>query len=226
MGARRFITFEGGEGSGKSTQARRLADRLAAAGLEAVLTREPGGTPFAEAIREALLQPWDRSPNHLAQALAFNAARSDHLDAVIRPALASGRFVVCDRFADSTIAYQCYAGDLPLDIATGLNRLIVGETLPALTFILDLEPQLGLRRAADRRTAAATSAAAGRQTGTELDMFEARELSFHEKLRAGFLTIARQNPERCIVCDATREPDAIEEEVWRVTCKRFDLTDR
>src|SRR5580693_10747415 len=147
----RFITLEGGEGVGKSVQAKRLEERLAALGIPVVRTREPGGSPGAEALREAILSGFAADFNPTGQALLFSAARVDHLDKTILPALARGAWVVSDRFADSTRAYQGAAGNLPPEFIASLERLTVGSNQPDLTLILDLDPEVGLKRAADRR---------------------------------------------------------------------------
>ena len=205
MASGRFVTFEGGEGSGKSTQARLLVERLAAHGVDAVLTREPGGSPFAERVRALLLDP--AAPPHppLSEALLFYAARADHLDKSIRPALASGRWVVCDRFSDSTRVYQGAAGGLDGGTLDALERLVVAPTFPELTFILDLAPAQGLARA--RARSALTTAG-------EADPFERRGAAFHDRLRAGYLAIARAEPQRCVVVDGERGADAIAAEIW------------
>ena len=206
MVSSRFITFEGGEGSGKSTQARLLVERLAARGVDAVLTREPGGSPFAERVRGLLLDP--AAPPHppLSEALLFYAARADHLDKTIRPALAAGRWVICDRFSDSTRVYQGAAGGLDGRTLDALERLVVAPTFPQLTFILDLAPAQGLARA---RARSAQTAAAG-----EADPFERRDAAFHERLRDGYLAIARSEAQRCVVVDGAREADVIAAQIW------------
>src|SRR5271167_599372 len=168
----RFVTLEGGEGVGKSVQAKRLEERLAALGLAVVRTREPGGSPGAEALREAILSGFAAGFSPAGQALLFAAARVDHLDATILPALARGAWVVSDRFADSTRAYQGAAGNLPPDFVATLERLTVGANRPDLTLILDLDPEVGLERAAARRR--------GRGPA---DRFESEALPFHKTLR-------------------------------------------
>ena len=185
--AGRFVTVEGGEGAGKSTQIRRLAAWLDGRGIETVTTRDPGGTPGAEAIR----------------ALLVAAARRDHAGKLIRPALARGAWVLCDRFADSTLAYQGYAGGLPLVGLTALTRFAVGDLTPDLTVVLDLPAAEGLRRAGARAEArpGAGSAAESR--------FEARTRRFHEAGRDGFLDIARKEPVRCVVVDAAAPVDDV-----------------
>lgn len=213
----RFISFEGGEGSGKSTQVQLLANRLITHGHHAVKTREPGGAPFAEAIRHALLMPREKPPSNMAQALAFSAARADHLTETIRPALASGAFVICDRFTDSTRVYQCFAGDLSAADLSTLEAMVVAETAPPLTFILDIDPKIGMARATARRQ----EEMGDRDMNT--DMFEARSLAFHETLRQGFLTIARAEPQRCVVLDATRAPAEIADQIWQTVRTRFGI---
>lgn len=205
-----FITLEGGEGTGKSTQARLLAERLAAAGMDCLVTREPGGSPFAEQIRALLLggKLPERVP--LAEALLFLAARADHVAAVIAPALAAGRAVICDRFSDSTLVYQGIAGRVPLATLTALDRLVVGETKPDLTLIVDLPAEIGLARAGARRAA---------ESGP--DPFEERDLAYHETLRAGFRTIAENHPDRCVLVDGTGSIDEVEARVWAAVKQRL-----
>ena len=201
----KFITFEGGEGSGKSTQARALAERLKAEGIGVVLTREPGGSAFAEQVRMLLLSRETADHSALAEALMFSAARADHLERTIRPALAEGKWVVCDRFSDSTRVYQGAAGGLPKDVIAHLERLVVEDTQPDITIMLDLPASDGLARAGDRM--AKSEAAAS-------DNYEARPIAFHEKLRDGFLVIATSEPERCVVIDALDPPDSVAAQVW------------
>jgi dTMP kinase len=205
----RFVTLEGGEGAGKSTQLRLLGERLAAAGISCLLTREPGGSPGAEAIRDLLLGPASRRFDPLAEALLFGAARADHLASVIRPALEAGRWVLCDRFADSTRAYQGAAGGLPAGTVTSLERLVVAETAPDLTVILDLDPAVGLARAAARRGLEAA------------DRFEGEAASFHAKLRQAFLAIAAAEPMRCAVIDANQPAEVIADTIWHVVRDRL-----
>ena len=203
----RFITFEGGEGAGKSTQVARLVERLRARGLESVATREPGGTPNAEALRKVLLEGLAEKLSPASEALIFSAARIDHLDKLIRPALARGAYVVCDRFADSTRAYQ--GGALGEAFIEGLEKLAVGSTLPDLTFILDLPAEEGLARADARRGSG------------KADRFESEAIGFHRALRQAFRTIAEKNPHRCVLIDASRTVDDIADEIWRITNQRL-----
>jgi dTMP kinase len=200
-----FITFEGGEGAGKSTQARLLKERIEASGRAVVLTREPGGTPFAEQVRSLLVDPGTAPHSALSETLLFYAARADHLEKVIRPALAGGRIVICDRFSDSTRVYQGEAGGVPAATLEALERLIVAETRPDLTLVLDLPVAEGLARATQRRELAKTVVA---------DAYEKRPGAFHERLRRGFLAIAAAEPERCIVIDASEGAQAVAARVW------------
>lgn len=193
----RFITLEGGEGVGKSTLATALEARLVARGIKVVRTREPGGTPGAEAIRRLILSPpvevagWEP----IAETLLFYAARTDHLDKLIRPALAAGSWVICDRFSDSTRAYQAAAGHVPSEHIETIDRICVGDTTPDLTLVLDLP----LDAARERMTARAN----------DKDAIESRVLSYHEAVHKAFLDIARANPQRCVVLDASAVPAAL-----------------
>lgn len=209
----KFITFEGGEGTGKSTQARRLVERLTATGRACVTTREPGGTPFAEKVR-ALVLSAEEPRSALSEALLFSAARADHVERLIRPSLESGSWVVCDRFSDSTRAYQGAAGGVPADVLAELEALAVGPTRPDLTIVLDLPPTTGLARAVARRRSTT-------ETDAEPDAFEARLVGFHERLRQGFLDIADREPERCVVVDADAQPDVVAAVVWAHVCRRL-----
>jgi len=200
----RFITFEGGEGAGKSTQVERLRRRLEARGTETVVTREPGGTPRAERIRRSLLAGKAKRFGPFAEALLFSAARIDHLDKVIRPSLARGAFVLCDRFADSTRAYQGALGAVDAALIEALERVVVGDARPDLTLILDVPVEVGLVRASNRRGGAAA------------DRFEAESGGYHDRLRQAFLGIAEREPNRCAVIDAGRDADAVEADVWRI----------
>lgn len=193
MARGRFITLEGGEGGGKSTQARLLAAHLAARGLPVLLTREPGGAPGAEAIRRLLLEGQGFDP--LAEAMLHFAARREHLLATIRPALAAGMWVVSDRFADSTRAYQCHGQGLPGEAFRRLAELALEGLAPDLTLILDIAPEVGMARAAARGGAA--------------DRYERLDAGFHARVRAGFLAIAAAEPGRCLVLDAARPVEAL-----------------
>lgn len=206
MGAGRFVTVEGGEGAGKSTQLRFLAASLRADGCEVIETREPGGSPGAEAIRALLVNGETERWDGLAETLLHSAARRDHLARTVWPALERGAWVLCDRFADSTLAYQGWGhGVPPADIAT-VTRLVAGAFKPDLTLILDLPVEVGLARARERGA------------GGE-DRYERLGVDFHRRLREGFLAIAAAEPGRCAVIDATRPleevRDAIRAEVAR-----------
>ena len=206
-----FITFEGGEGAGKSTQVTRLSGRLRERGIDTLVTREPGGSPRAERIRASILAGHGKPFGAFAEALMFYAARADHLETVIRPALERGTVVVCDRFSDSTRAYQGSRGEVEDATLRLLERVVVGGTRPDLTFVLDLPAAEGLARAAERR----------RGRGEAADRFEQEDLAFHARLREAFLAIARAEPARCHVVDAARGPDAVAEEVWSIVERRL-----
>jgi dTMP kinase len=206
----RFITLEGGEGAGKSVQTRRLEARLQGVGLDVVSTREPGGSTHAEELRELILSGFARPFGPAGEALLFAAARIDHLDATILPALERGAWVVCDRFADSTRAYQGAAGNLPADYIDRLERVAVGENGPDLTLILDLPPEVGLERANLRRGEGAA------------DRFEGEGLAFHRTLRRAFLDIAANEPGRCAVIDASKSEDEVEAAIWAAVAERLD----
>ncbi|MCB1506492.1 MAG: dTMP kinase [Hyphomicrobiaceae bacterium] len=220
MAAGLFITFEGGEGAGKSTQVRLLAERLRAHGTDVVITREPGGTPFAEQVRALILSPSVAEHTALSEALLFYAARADHIGKIIRPAMAAGRAVLCDRFSDSTRVYQSIAGGLDRKVFDALEQLVVADAKPELTIILDLDPSVGLARAEARRIDAASGEGNGERNvdsdGAGRDRYERQALAFHEKLRAGFLAIAAEEPDRCVVINANRDASQVAAEVWSV----------
>jgi dTMP kinase len=206
----RFITFEGGEGSGKSTQAGILANRLSRAGRPVFATREPGGSPAAEEIREALLSGQVAQYGPLAEAVMFSVARADHVDHAIRDALQQGRWVVCDRFIDSTRAYQGTTAGVPRGVINALERLTVGALSPDITFILDIPAEEGLARAQ------------ARAEGAEPDRFEGQELVLHERVRRAFLDIAEEEPGRCIVVDASQPEAMVAEDVWEAVLQRLN----
>ncbi len=212
MAAGKFITLEGGEGAGKTTQAALLRDRLVATGKQVVLTREPGGSPRAEAIRGILLSGKVKRFGPLAETVLFYVARDSHLELTIRPALEKGSWVVCDRFFDSTRAYQGAGAGVSLTILDVLERVIVGPTRPDLTLILDLPPEEGLRRARTR---------AEKEGGILDDRFEKMTLAFHNNLRQEFLDIAKAEPGRCVVIDASRPPEAVAADIWTVVRERL-----
>jgi dTMP kinase len=206
----RFITFEGGEGTGKSTQAAMLAKRLRAYGLGVVLTREPGGSPGAEAIRHVILSGAAQPLGSHAEAILFAAARHDHVRELIRPSLEGGQWVVCDRFADSTRIYQGALGNVDARVIRSLERIAVGDTRPDLTCILDVPVELGLRRASHRR---------GRRRA---DRFEAETLEFHNRLREAYRELAEREPERCVLVDASGNAQAVADAVWAEVNRRLD----
>jgi dTMP kinase len=197
-----FITFEGGEGAGKSTQIARLAAKLRAKKYDILVTREPGGSPGAEAVRHVLLSGAAEAFGPKMEALLFASARSDHVEQVIRPAVARGAVVLCDRFLDSSRVYQGGSGDLDPVFMASLERVTVNGMVPDLTLILDIDPAEGLRRAAARRS-----------PGAQADRFEKEALAIHRKRREAFLAIAEAEPQRCVLIDAAAEPDAVENAV-------------
>ncbi len=189
------MSFEGGEGAGKSTQIRLLAENLRAKGHTVITTREPGGSPGAEALRHVLLSGAAEAFGVRMEALLFAAARADHLDCVIRPALARGDIVLCDRFVDSSRVYQGVTGNIEPPLMAALERVSIGTTVPDVTLVLDLSADVGLQRARKRAGEEAATAAP--------DRFEKEKLEIHEKRRQGFLDIASREPERCRVIDAS-----------------------
>ena len=204
----RFITLEGGEGAGKSTQLKRLGERLRAQGLEVVTTREPGGSPGAEAIRELVLNGSADRWSPVTETLLMYAARRDHIERVIEPSLARGAWVVCDRFADSTRAYQGAGGGTDPALIAALEAQVLGAARPDLTLVFDIPPQTGLERAQAR--------------GGEM-RFESKGLAFHERLREGFLAIVRAEPDRCALIDAGGSIEAVEAAVWDAVRHRLGV---
>ncbi|HEY5107324.1 MAG TPA: dTMP kinase [Caulobacteraceae bacterium] len=209
MARGRFISFEGGEGAGKSTQVALLAARLGSGGREVVTTREPGGSPGAEAIRALLVTGAADRWSATAETLLIYAARCDHIERVIGPALARGATVICDRFADSTRAYQGAAGGAPEALIAALETRVLGAVRPDLTLVLDLPAETGLSRCAAR-------------TGIET-RFEDKGMDFHQRLRAAFLAIAEAEPTRCVVVDAAQSKDALAQAIWTAVTHRLDL---
>jgi dTMP kinase len=213
-GRGKFVTIEGGDGAGKTTQASLLVAALGRAGIAARGTREPGGSPGGEAIRRLLLdgagEMWDAT----SEALLLLAARREHVMRAIRPALDRGIWVVCDRFADSTLAYQGYAGGLPLAALAELHRFALGAFAPDLTVILDLPAEQGLARTAARSGPAAR------------DRFERRDHAFHQRLREGFLAIARAEPGRCVVIDASPDAPSVHRAVLSAVAQRLGVAFR
>lgn len=206
----RFITFEGGEGAGKSTQANILAERLSRSGRDAVVTREPGGSPAAEEIREVLLSGQVAQLGPLAESVLFAVARADHIDKTIQGALQQGQWVICDRFVDSTRAYQGTTAGVPRPLINAMEKLTVGAVMPDITFILDIPAEEGLARVE------------ARAEGEDLDRFESQELMTHERIRRGFLDIAEEEPGRCVVVDASQPEAMVAEDVWETVLQRLN----
>lgn len=205
----KFISLEGGDGTGKSTQARLLSDYVTDAGIRNILTREPGGAPGADEIRELILtgdpDRWDA----VGETLLFYASRRNHMRLTVWPAMDRGDWVISDRFADSTIAYQGYGNQLGVDKVMQIHEVTVGDFAPDLTFILDIDVKEGLSRTSGR--------------AHNEDRFERMDLGFHERMREGFLEIARQNPDRCVVIDASRPIEEIQQSMREVTKERYGI---
>jgi dTMP kinase len=208
-GRGRFISFEGGEGSGKSTQIRLLAGRLATTKQRVIVTREPGGSPGAEIIRHLVLSGMGKLLGADAETLLFAAARDDHVHTIIEPALKQGVWVLCDRFFDSTRVYQGALGKVAPGILNAMQRVTIGDLKPDLTIILDVPVEVGLMRAAARRGNAAA------------DRFEAEDIKFHQELREAYRQIAVAEPQRCVLIDATAEPDIVAANVWSALRDKF-----
>lgn len=211
MGRGKFITFEGGDGTGKSTQITHLSVRLKEKGLKTVTTREPGGSPGAEQIRELLLTGDTSRWDEISEALLFSAARRNHVETLINPALDAGNWVLCDRFYDSTMAYQGIAGGMGRDLIKNLNQYAIGGFEPDLTLVLDLPYEEGLKRSG-ARTAGADKPE---------DRFERKGEEFHGKLRLAFLEIAALNPGRCQIIDATGSEKDVANRIWKVAQAKF-----
>jgi dTMP kinase len=205
----RLITFEGGEGAGKSTQVALLVNRLKSAGRQAIATREPGGSPAAEEIRQALLSGKVAPFGPFAEAVMFSVARQDHVDTVIAEALAQGKWVVCDRFLDSTRAYQGVTGGVPQPVIGALERVTLRGLMPNLTLMLDIPAEQGLARAAQR------------QGGATPDRFEGLALAQHDRVRRAFLDIAEVEPNRCVVIDARKPEALVAEDIWEAVAERL-----
>ncbi|MEK9967788.1 MAG: dTMP kinase [Ferrovibrio sp.] len=209
----RFITLEGGEGAGKSTQVKHLAAALAARGIEVVQTREPGGTPGAEAIRALLVTGDPARWDAMTETLLHYAARRAHVEKTVKPALARGAWVISDRFADSTMAYQGYAGAVGRDTVASLHQLVLGDFAPDLTLVLDLPVEVGLARAKARMQGSIQAE----------DRYERMGLAFHEALRAAFHDIAAREPQRCRLIDASGSADQVAAALWQTVAARFNL---
>jgi len=204
-----FITFEGGEGSGKSTHAALLAEKLRSLGIDALLTREPGGSTGAEIIRHILLSGIAKPLGAETEAILFAAARDDHVRTTILPALEAGQWVICDRFIDSTRVYQGVLGNVDPRLILSLERVTVGAARPELTFILDVPAKVGLARATARR---------GQDVA---DRFEAESLDYHERLRNAYRTLADKEPKRCFVVDGRAPRDIVAERIWHIVEQRM-----
>jgi dTMP kinase len=202
-GRGKFISFEGGEGSGKSTQIKKLAERLATAKLRAIVTREPGGSPGAEIIRHLVLSGMGKLLGPDAETLLFAAARDDHVRTVIQPALNQGTWVLCDRFFDSTRAYQGRLGQVSPGVLNAMQRVTIGDLKPDLTIILDIPVEIGMQRAAARRGKGVP------------DRFEAEDVQFHRDLREAYKQIAAEAPERCVLIDADADADTVAAQIWK-----------
>ena len=211
MSRGKFITFEGGEGAGKSTQVRRLVARLEAAGVEVVATREPGGSPGAEAIRALVLTGSADRWSPVTETLLMYGARRDHIERTIVPALDRGAWVVCDRFADSTRAYQGGAGGVAPELIAALEDHVLAEVRPDLTLVFDLPAEVGLARA--ERHAAASGHAETR--------FESKGVAFHERLREAFQQIAAIEPDRCVLVDGADTIEGVEAAIWAAVDRRL-----
>ncbi|MGH6708967.1 MAG: dTMP kinase [Bradyrhizobium sp.] len=201
-GRGKFISFEGGEGSGKSTQIKKLAERLDAARLRAIVTREPGGSPGAEIIRHLVLSGMGKLLGPEAETLLFAAARDDHVHTVIQPALSQGLWVLCDRFSDSTRAYQGRLGQVAPGVLNAMQRVTIGDLKPDLTIILDIPVEVGLKRAAARRGSGVP------------DRFESEDVKFHQDLRDAYKQIAAEDPKRCALIDANADADTVAARIW------------
>jgi dTMP kinase len=205
----RFISLEGGEGTGKSTQARRLVAVLEGRGISCIATREPGGSDGAEEVRKLLVTGEPGRWDPLTETLLMFSARADHVARTIKPALKERRWVICDRFTDSTYAYQGAGRGVPRETIRRIESLVLNGFKPDLTLVLDLPVEIGLSRTGSRRTAKAE------------DRFERFDKAFHDRLRSAFLNIARRAPERCAVIDGSGDPDTVADAVWLAVRKRF-----
>jgi len=210
-----FITFEGIEGCGKSTQAKRIANRLERAGVPIILTREPGGTPIGNHIRQILLASGNRDLHPLAELFLYEADRAQHVANVVTPALAEKKWVLCDRFLDATTAYQGYARGQDLSMTTQLNEIASFGIMPNLTFLLDCPVAVGLKRALKRNAESEVM---------DQDRFEKEKMAFHEAVRNGYLDLAKKTPERFIVVDATEAEDRLEEVIYSHLDARIQLS--
>ena len=228
-----FITFEGGEGSGKSTQVRLLSERLVRHGCKVTMTREPGGTEDAEAVRNIFVSGETGRWSSDEELLLVSAARSNHLRNLIRPALLRGEIVICDRFIDSTYVYQVFAGTTEFDYFDKVSRHVIGETWPVKTFILDIDPVEGILRSRNRMAALKIASEEYFTAGIEglsqdaletslklsaassEDRFERKDIKDHKKIREGFASLVQKFPDRCVLLDATKSPDILSDTIWQ-----------
>ncbi|HUB86117.1 MAG TPA: dTMP kinase [Rhizomicrobium sp.] len=205
----RFITLEGGEGTGKSTQAKRLSKKLREHGIESIVTREPGGSPGAEQIRDLFVHGEPGRWSALTETLLVFAARVDHIERTIKPALEAGRWVICDRFTDSTYAYQGVGRGADRETIRRIESVSIGDFKPNLTLVLDLPVETGLQRA--------------RKRSNDENRFEGFDTAFHERLRQAFIDIARRNGDRCMLLDASGSEDEVAEAIWNSVTRKFGL---
>lgn len=210
-----FISFEGGEGAGKSTQIERLASKLRAKKYDVVVTREPGGSSGAEAVRHVILSGAAEALGPRMEAMLFAAARSDHVEQLIRPAIERGAIVLCDRFVDSSRVYQGVTGGLSPDFMETLEKVTVNGMMPDMTIIFDIDPIEGLRRADARRS-----------SGDAPDRFEKETVEMHRQRREAFLAIAEAEPDRCVVIDAASSPDEVDDAVTEAVFSRLETRAR
>lgn len=203
-----FITFEGGEGAGKSTAIKRIVERLTSNGYEIVLTREPGGTPIAEEIRNVILDRKNTNMDPRTEALLYAASRRQHLVEKVIPALKEGKLVLCDRFLDSSLAYQGGARDLGIDNVYNMNLFATEGMLPDLTILFDIEPELGLQRIAANAQ-------------REVNRLDVEKMAFHKKVREGFHTLAKKFPERIVIVDASKTADEVFEDAYKAIEQRL-----
>jgi dTMP kinase len=208
-----FITLEGIEGSGKTSQASYMIDLFTSLSLPFISTREPGGTPIAGEIRKILVESHDEQLDGLTELFLYNAARIQHLKELIRPALAQGKIVVCDRYVDATIAYQAYGRGLPLDQVVQINQWATESLMPDLTLLFDCDPKLGLKRSWDRL----------HHESSNEDRFESESLDFHTRVREGYLEIAETNPKRFVVIDARQSPAEVSDAIHTILTERLKL---
>ena len=203
-----LITFEGGEGSGKTTQSEILYNTLLEKGFDAIKTREPGGTQLAEIIREILVQGESNKIDNVSELFLFAAARADHVQKVIKQCLNDNKIVICDRFIDSTLAYQGYAGRLDLNIVKEVNNISIDKIYPDLTFVFDINPTQGIERAL--------------KENNKETRFEEKDIMYHKKIRDGYMNIARDNPHRCVVINGTDDIKQISKKILEITLNKIN----